>query len=180
MKKRYRSRPTRRRSPAEMGEFLSAIQDILDGEEYAITVRHLFYRLVALGVIAKTEKEYRGLVHHLSKWRRDGEVPWDAFADSTRWHIRSQTFDGITDALQRCKETTASTKASCVPNVNVVPSLRWTESISWSAISRTSSFGSSRGARRLAAMCAAYPRAISRVSCATLAAVWFPLILTHV
>jgi hypothetical protein len=88
-----------------MGEFLSAIQDILADEEHEITVRHLFYRLVAQGVIAKTENEYRGLVHHLSKWRRDGEVPWDAFADSTRWHIKNETFDGITDALQRCRET---------------------------------------------------------------------------
>jgi hypothetical protein len=90
---------------AEMDELLAAIRSIIDGEEHAITVRHLFYRLVGLAVIPKTETAYHLLVRHLSRWRRDGEVSWDAFADSTRWHIRAATFDGISDALQRCKET---------------------------------------------------------------------------
>ena len=84
---------------------LAAIHSILDGEEHAISVRHLFYRLVGLGVIPKTEKAYRGLVHHLINWRRDGAVPWHAFADSTRWHIRTQTFNGIEEALERTRQT---------------------------------------------------------------------------
>ena len=101
----HRSRSTKRRTLAQMDELLAAIRSILDGEEFAITVRHLFYRLVGLSVIPKTESAYRALVHHLSKWRRDGEIPWDVFADSTRWHIRNPTFDGIADALQRTRET---------------------------------------------------------------------------
>src|SRR5439155_7534672 len=100
-----RSRTIKRRSAAEMETLLSAILAILDGEEFAITVRHLFYRLVGLEAIPKTEKAYRGLVHHLSNWRRNHEIPWNAFADSTRWHIRNPTFDGIADALQRTRET---------------------------------------------------------------------------
>jgi hypothetical protein len=88
-----------------MAELLDAIQTILDAEEFAITVRHLFYRLVTLGVIPKTESAYKALVHHLSNWRRNGEIPWDAFADSTRWHIRKPVFDGVEDALQRTRET---------------------------------------------------------------------------
>jgi hypothetical protein len=88
-----------------MEALLSAVRSILDGEEHPITVRHLFYRLVGLGVIPKTEKAYRGLVNHLSNWRRSEEIPWDAFADSTRWHIRTKSFDGIEDALQRTRET---------------------------------------------------------------------------
>jgi hypothetical protein len=95
----------KRRSRADVAELLSAIQTIIDGEEYPITVRHLFYRLVSLRIIPKTENAYHALVRHLSRWRRSGEVPWEAFADSTRWHIRNQTFNGTTDALQRCKET---------------------------------------------------------------------------
>jgi len=88
-----------------MGDLLAAIHSILDGEEHRITVRHLFYRLVGLDAIPKTEKAYRGLVHHLSNWRRAAEVPWTAFADSTRWHIRIRTFDGIEDALRRTRNT---------------------------------------------------------------------------
>jgi hypothetical protein len=60
---------------------------------------------VGLGVIPKTEVAYHLLVRHLSRWRRDGEIPWDAFADSTSWHIHEPTFDGIEDALQRTRET---------------------------------------------------------------------------
>jgi hypothetical protein len=114
MKARYRSRPTataRRRSPAQMEHLLASVQAIVTETEITlpdnpqITVRHLFYRLVARGVIEKTEGEYKSLVGHLSRWRRAELVPWSAFADSTRWHIRHETFDGVQDALTRTRET---------------------------------------------------------------------------
>jgi len=96
----------RRRTAAEMDTLLMAIHYILAGEESTISVRHLFYRLSStMGIIEKTEVAYHSLVAHLSRWRRAGEVPWSAFADSTRWHIRKPTFDGIADALQRTHET---------------------------------------------------------------------------
>jgi hypothetical protein len=106
-RRRYVSRAIKRqrRTLAEMDELLAAIHSILDGEEHPITVRHLFYRLVGLGVIPKTEGAYHLLVRHLSRWRRSGEIPWDGFADSTRWHIQAPTFDGVADALQRTRET---------------------------------------------------------------------------
>ena len=88
-----------------MEALLLAIRSILDGEEHCVTVRHLFYRLVGVGAIPKTETAYKSLIGHLSKWRRSHEIAWDAFADSTRWHIRGRTFDGIADALQRTCET---------------------------------------------------------------------------
>lgn len=88
-----------RRSHDEMQNFLAAICNILAGEEGQITIRHLFYRLVGLGVIPKTENAYQQLIQHLSKWRRSGEIKWNAFADSTRWHIQSPTFDSMNDAL---------------------------------------------------------------------------------
>jgi hypothetical protein len=105
----YRSRPVAarraRRSPDQMWKLLDAVLSLLDGEETQITVRHLFYRLVGEGVIEKTEKAYKNLVQHLGRWRRAGEIEWSDFADSTRWHISAQTFDGIEDALQRTRET---------------------------------------------------------------------------
>jgi len=88
-----------------MAELLSAVNAVADAEESAITIRHLFYRLVGLGVIEKTEKAYKGLCGHLSKWRKNEEVPWDAFSDSTRWNITPPMFDGIEDALRRTRET---------------------------------------------------------------------------
>ena len=88
-----------------MDELLSAIQDILNLEESAITIRHLFYRLVGQNVIEKTELAYKSLCSHLSRWRKAGEVAWNAFSDSTRWHIKPTMFHGIADALKRTRET---------------------------------------------------------------------------
>jgi hypothetical protein len=89
----------------EIADLFTATLRIVDAEESAITIRHLFYRLVGLNVIEKTERAYKVLCYHLSRWRKAGLVPWDAFADSTRWHIRADTFDGISDALRRTRET---------------------------------------------------------------------------
>jgi hypothetical protein len=88
-----------------MAELLSTVVAITDSEESAITIRHLFYRLVGLGKIEKTERAYKSVCGHLSHWRKSGAVPWYAFSDSTRWHIRPPMFGGIADALRRTKET---------------------------------------------------------------------------
>jgi hypothetical protein len=87
-----------------MDSLLEAIKAILDGEDDQITIRHLFYRLEGNHVIEKTHDAYKSLCGHLSKWRRSGEIPWDAFADNTRWHIRSDTFDSVEDALRNTAE----------------------------------------------------------------------------
>ena len=88
-----------RRTDAEIQRLLGSVLSILSGEEGQITIRHLFYRLVGLGVIPKVESSYSMLISHLSKWRRSGEVEWGAFADGTRWHIATETFDSVEAAL---------------------------------------------------------------------------------
>src|SRR5947208_599069 len=91
IKSHYRKQRTRE----QINEMLIAIQDILQGEDGQITIRHLFYRLVGLHIIDKTEKAYQSLGSHLSKWRRSGDISWSAFADNTRWHIQETTFDSV-------------------------------------------------------------------------------------
>jgi len=88
-----------------MVDLLAAIRLIINEADGQITIRHLFYRLVGLNVIPKTERAYKGLCGHLSKWRRSEETPWAAFADNTRWHIRHPTFDGVQDALKNTAES---------------------------------------------------------------------------
>ncbi|HJX89385.1 MAG TPA: hypothetical protein VJ372_02765 [Pyrinomonadaceae bacterium] len=88
-----------------MAELLGAIHEVLNGETSAITIRHLFYRLVGLNVVPKTELAYKGLCGHLSRWRKSGEISYNAFSDSTRWHIKATMFDSITDALTRVRDT---------------------------------------------------------------------------
>jgi hypothetical protein len=88
-----------------MDSLLESIHGILNAEDGQITIRHLFYRLVGLRVIEKSEQAYRVLGSHLSKWRRSGDVAWDSFADSTRWHIQDATFDSVADALENTVNT---------------------------------------------------------------------------
>ena len=104
-RRRYGTSLIKRRNRAQMAKFLDAIHEVLDGEQRAITVRHLFYRLVGLNVIPKTELAYKALCSHLSRWRKAGEVPYNAFSDSTRWYIKPPMFDGIADALTRTRES---------------------------------------------------------------------------
>ena len=87
-----------------MDNLLTSIQGILRGEESQITIRHLFYRLVGLHLIEKTEAAYKSLCGHLSKWRRSEDISWGAFTDSTRWHLRQKTFDSVEDALRNTVE----------------------------------------------------------------------------
>jgi hypothetical protein len=107
MRRVYQTSPIKRtrRTQAQMGDVLSSIQTILAGEDGQITIRHLYYRLVGLNVIPKTDGAYKLLCGHLSKWRRSEEIAWSAFADNTRWHIRHTTFNGVEVALRNTAET---------------------------------------------------------------------------
>lgn len=94
-----------RRSKQDLQTLLETITGILDAEPNQISIRHLYYRLVGLNVIEKTEAAYHQLCSHLSKWRRSGDIAWNNFSDHTRWHIRQKTFDSVQDALQNTLET---------------------------------------------------------------------------
>jgi hypothetical protein len=50
----------------------------------AVTVRQLYYRLVAAAVIPNNLRAYKNLVAALSTWRRSREIPLAAFEDRTR------------------------------------------------------------------------------------------------
>jgi len=102
----YRTSPVKRnrRSKSQINSLLEAVTTIINGEAEQITIRHLFYRLVGLKHIEKTEKDYKSLCNHLTNWRRSGDVPWDAFADNTRWHLGRATFDGLNDAMKNTVE----------------------------------------------------------------------------
>jgi hypothetical protein len=65
-----------------------------------MTVRQVFYQLVAHGVIEKTEDEYqRTVIRLLTEMRLDGTVPFSHIVDETRRVRVTQTFDNIEEAL---------------------------------------------------------------------------------
>ena len=69
----------------ERSDLLPVVQQLIDS--YAgtpITVRQLYYRLVAAGAIPNVQRSYKNLVSALTKWRREGTIPMEAFEDRTR------------------------------------------------------------------------------------------------
>ena len=103
----YQTSPIKRqrRSKADLAELLDAAKKIIDGEESQITIRHLFYRLVSIGAIEKTQQEYHRLCHLLTVWRRSGDIEWSAFSDNTRWRYGAETFDSVQEALRNTVQT---------------------------------------------------------------------------
>ncbi|MCL4336235.1 MAG: hypothetical protein M1344_03275 [Candidatus Thermoplasmatota archaeon] len=55
----------------------------------AVTVRQLYYRLVAGGIIPNNIRAYKNLGAALTDWRRSGNLPISAFSDRTRGMINS-------------------------------------------------------------------------------------------
>ncbi len=70
-------------------------------EEYAeqlpLTIRQIFYRLVGLEVIDKTENEYGRLCEHLVNARRAGKIPFDVIRDDGVTTYAVEWFDGVED-----------------------------------------------------------------------------------
>jgi hypothetical protein len=82
---RARSIKRQRRTKAEIEEIKSAIYSVV-ANDLPMTVRQVFYRLVAGGVIGKTESEYNTtVVRLLTQMRLEGEIPFNWIADNTRW-----------------------------------------------------------------------------------------------
>ena len=58
-----------------------------------MTVRQVFYRLVTLGAIGKSEPEYKTtVVRLLTEMRLAGEIPFGWIADNTRWMRKPRTY----------------------------------------------------------------------------------------
>ena len=94
----------RRRSKAEIETIKTEIHELLANEN-PMTVRQVFYRLVSLGVIDKTEAEYKTTVCRLlTDMRRNGELPYQWIADNTRWMRKPATYSDLEEAVQETAE----------------------------------------------------------------------------
>jgi hypothetical protein len=74
-----------RRTTIEIATIKNAIYQTCQ-DEAPVTVRRLFYRLVSLGLVRKTETEYKHTVIRLATdMRRVGDLPFEWIADASRW-----------------------------------------------------------------------------------------------
>ena len=94
-----RSLKRTRRTKAQMEAIRDAIFAELE-ETHPQTVRHVFYRMVAMGVFPKLEKlGYQTVMAQLLKMLKSGRIPWGWVADATRWRIKPTSYGSLEEAL---------------------------------------------------------------------------------
>lgn len=76
----------------------------LHGEGAGFTLRQLFYRCSVVGIIDKTEADYKRLARITGELRREGTMPFSWLIDGTRTVRQPPMFDGAADALQALAE----------------------------------------------------------------------------
>jgi hypothetical protein len=70
----------------------SIIQEYKD-QGFVMTVRQLFYQMVARDYIPNTERSYKSIIHLVAKGRMSGLIDWDAIEDRTREFIRNSHWE---------------------------------------------------------------------------------------
>src|SRR3982750_2305562 len=93
-------RPTKRRSKQQMEELKGVIYGVVS-QNNPMTVRQVFYQLVSLGAIDKTENEYKStVVRLLGIMRLEAELPFGWLVDYTRWMRKPRSYTGMEAALE--------------------------------------------------------------------------------
>lgn len=88
-----------RRTAAQVEVICQAIHDILE-DQHPATVWSVFYQLVSLGLIDKTETEYKATACRLlTKMRRDGRIPYGWISDGTRLMRKGDSYRSMREAL---------------------------------------------------------------------------------
>ncbi len=85
---------------AKTAALLETCKSILSEYEGRITVRQLYYRLVAAQSIPNVFREYKNLCALLTHWRKQGLLDAAAFCDLTREPILPNTWSDLSDFLK--------------------------------------------------------------------------------
>jgi hypothetical protein len=88
-----------RRTKTELAEIDAAIYEIAEVEE-PVTVRGLFYRVMSLQLVPKTERGYSVVQRQALKMRRAGELPYGWITDGSRLRLKPRTFSNAQAALE--------------------------------------------------------------------------------
>lgn len=94
-----------RRTKAEIEAVCTSIYEVVEAGQ-PMTVRQVFYQLVTMGVIDKTENEYTSTVGRLlTNMRMAKELPFDWIADNTRWMRKPRTHSSLRSMLDLTRAT---------------------------------------------------------------------------
>lgn len=94
----YERRPSR--GTLVFIEVINAIIDEYFSQGYVLTLRQLYYQLVARDIIPNNLREYKRVGEVLNNGRLGGLVDWDAIEDRTRAFIRRTRWESPKDILR--------------------------------------------------------------------------------
>ncbi len=95
-----RTSPPTGRKPQRRSLALRGAIAAVAAEYERMTVRQLFYQLVARGVVAKTEAGYKRVCDFAAQMRIDGTLDYGKIVDGHRTRLQVYAHDGLADALQ--------------------------------------------------------------------------------
>lgn len=84
---------------------MNAVIEKWQAEGYTLTVRQLYYQLVARALIENTERSYKNICTLVNNARLAGLMRWDAIEDRTREFIDRGHWDSPQDILAGCVRT---------------------------------------------------------------------------
>jgi hypothetical protein len=100
--KSYPASPMKRvRSTKAQVEKRRASLRCMVAEQKPMTVRQIYYLATVAGLVPKTENGYSIVQTDLTLMRREGMLPYDWLADSTRWQRKPRTFNSVEEALEQ-------------------------------------------------------------------------------
>ena len=87
-----------RRTKAQIEELEQAIFSVVEIDQ-PMTIRGVFYRVMSLGHVAKTENGYRQVQERVLKMRRAGALPYQWITDGSRYRLHRTSYSGVEAAL---------------------------------------------------------------------------------
>lgn len=99
MKIKYQNLVFRTKVAALIAKATKIVEEY-EAQGYQLTLRQLYYQLVARGEIPNNSKEYDKLGQHVSNARRAGLISWSSIVDRTRFLRAPSAWDGPEDILK--------------------------------------------------------------------------------
>jgi hypothetical protein len=91
-----------RKASLAMIDFMNSIIRQYTAQGFRLTVRQLYYQLVARAVIENTERSYKNITSLVNDARLAGLMSWNAIEDRTRDFIRRPNWDSGQSILNVC------------------------------------------------------------------------------
>jgi len=85
-------------------KLLLLVEEILDNYTMPVTVRQVFYRLVAQQIIDNTLDSYQKVSRTIRDGRYAGLLDWDKITDETREYYKPHSYSSIEEAIENLKE----------------------------------------------------------------------------